>query len=299
VCYPEGIANSWNSGFQTPYNSSPDDVGFISKIIDTLADLYNINLNRVYACGMSNGGFQSYRLACDLENRIAAIASVTGNISTLTALNCVLDRHIPVLHIHGTQDPLVLYGGEPGYKSVEETINFFLTENQCSMIGDTVAYPNTNTTDSSTVERIHYASCGSGAEVMFYKITGGGHTWPNAYIDFIYGPTNRDFDASQEIWDFFNRFTLTGPTASEKVKEDLEVSIYPNPGNGNYELQITDYKPGEPSGLEVLDIAGRKIFAQQLTFSSTKINLSFLTKGVYFLKVEGKEQLFTRRIVKE
>ena len=109
VCYPNGIGNSWNSGFQFPYNSSPDDVGFVSKIIDTLSALYNIDLSRVYACGMSNGGFQSYRLACDLENRIAAIASVTGCISELTALNCVLSRKIPVLHIHGTAENNTCY----------------------------------------------------------------------------------------------------------------------------------------------------------------------------------------------
>ena len=120
VCYPNGIGNVWNSGFQVPYNSSPDDVGFVSKIIDTLATLYNIDLNRVYSCGMSNGGYQSYRLACDLENRIAAIASVTGELTTLTALNCTnQSRKVPVLHIHGTADPLVNYNGFAGSKSVE------------------------------------------------------------------------------------------------------------------------------------------------------------------------------------
>ncbi len=180
VVYPNGLNNSWNSGFTLPYNSSPDDVGFISKIIDTLVTLYNIDLNRVYACGMSNGGYQSYRMGCDLENRIAAIASVTGVISSLTAFYCNnQSRKVPVLHIHGTMDPLVLYNGSAGSESVEATVSFWVNGNLCSAASDTFHYPDIDVTDSSTVERIHYTNCGDGSEVMFYKITDGGHTWTN------------------------------------------------------------------------------------------------------------------------
>ncbi len=300
VCYPNGLSSRWNSGFVPPYNGGVDDVGFISKIIDTLYQLYNINLTRVYACGMSNGGFQSYRLACDLENRIAAIASVTGNISELTALNCVLSRKVPVLHIHGTEDPLVPYDGETGIKSVEETISFWLTKNQCSAANDTVHYPDIDPNDSSTVERIRYATCGSGTEVMFYKITGGGHTWPNAYINFIYGPTNRDFDASQEIWDFFNRFTLNGPVALNEIRNnEMEVSVFPNPVENSCRLQVTGYRLEENLKAEIFDLTGRKIFEQNIVSPSANLSLSEVEKGVYFLKVEGKQFSFTQRIVKQ
>ena len=300
VVYPNGLANSWNSGFTAPYNSSPDDVGFISKIIDTLANLYNIDLNRVYACGMSNGGFQSYRLACDLENRIAAIASVTGTISTLTALNCTSQsRKIPVLQIHGTADPLVPYGGDVGFKSVEETINFWLGKDQCNATSDTLAWPNTNLLDSSTVERIRYQSCGDGTEVMFYKITGGGHTWPNATFGYIYGPTNKDLDASQEIWNFFNRFTLIGPNRVEEVKEEDVVTVFPNPSEGEYELRFANRDFKQPMQLFVFDVEGRKVFEQKIIEAATKINLMMLESGVYFLKIEGKDFFVTKKIIKE
>ena len=300
VCYPNGIANSWNSGFTVPYNSSPDDVGFISKIIDTLYTLYNVDLTRVYSCGMSNGGFQSYRLACDLENRIAAIASVTGATTDLQAINCVLSRKIPILEIHGTADPLVPYGGSTGIKSVEQTISFWLGKDNCSSVNDTVHYPDIDIHDSSTVERIHYASCGSGTEVMFYKITGGGHTWPNAYIDYIYGPTNRDFDASQEIWNFFNRFTLNGPVNGvEEVKSEIELSVSPNPSGGNYELQITNYKVEQPTTVFVFDITGRKILEQKITSPTTELNLVNAANGIYFLKIEASAASVTKKIIKE
>lgn len=300
VVYPNGIANSWNSGFTIPYNSSPDDVGFISKIIDTLYTLYNIDLTRVYSCGMSNGGFQSYRLACDLENRIAAIASVTGATTDLQAFNCTLSRKVPVLEIHGTADPLVPYGGSTGIKSVEETISFWVGKNQCSNVNDTVHYPDTNPNDSSTVERIHYASCGSGTEVMFYKITGGGHTWPNAYIDYIYGPTNRDFDASQEIWDFFNKFTLNGPVNGvEEVRNEMEVSVSPNPSNGKYEIRNMKYENEQTVNVAVFDATGRKILEQKIFSTSTELNLSAFENGIYFLEMNGKNFAATRKIVKQ
>ena len=131
-----------------------------------------------------------------------------------------------MLEIHGTADPLVPYNGDTGFKSTEETISFWLNKDNCSSVNDTVHYPDIDPTDSSTVDRIHYATCASGTEVMFYKITGGGHTWPNAYINYIYGPTNRDFDASQEIWNFFNRFTLNGPVNGiAEVKNKIDVNV--------------------------------------------------------------------------
>jgi polyhydroxybutyrate depolymerase len=300
VVYPNGIANSWNSGFQFPYNSSPNDVGFISKIIDTLSALYNVNLNRVYACGMSNGGFQSYRLACDLENRIAAIASVTGSTTELTALNCTLSRKVPVLQIHGTVDPLVPYAGQTGVKSQEDNISFWLGKNTCSSVNDTVQYPNIDVTDSSTVERITYSNCGSGTEVMFYKITGGGHTWPNATFGYIYGPTNRDFDASQEIWDFFNRFTLNGPVSGvEEVASEIEVVVFPNPSEGKYEIRNMKYENEQPVNVSVFDATGRKILEQRAFSSSTEISLTGVGRGIYFLKLEGKDFSASKKLVKE
>ncbi len=300
VVYPNGIGNSWNSGFSAPYNSSPDDVGFLSKIIDTLALLYNIDLNRVYATGMSNGGFQSYRLACDLENRIAAIAPVAGTISTLTAFNCTSQsRKIPVLHIHGTADPLVPYGGDVGFKSVEETLSFWLGQDQCSATSDTIALPNINLLDSSTVERIRYQSCGDGTEVWFYKITGGGHTWPNATFDYIYGPTNRDLDASQEIWNFFNLFTLNGPNRIEEVKEEDVVSVYPNPMETTCELRFANRDIEKQIQLSVFDLSGRKILERKIVSSSTEINLSGVENGMYFLRLEGSGISWTKKLVKQ
>lgn len=294
---PDGLNNSWNSGFTAPYNSSPDDVGFVSKIIDTLYQLYSIDLTRVYACGMSNGGYQSYRLACDLENRIAAIASVTGTISSLTALNCALSRKVPVLQIHGTADPLVEYEGSTGSYGIEEAISFWLAKNQCSTVNDTLWVPDVNTTDSSTVQQIRYRTCGSATEVWFYKIIGGGHSWPNAPINFIYGPTNRDFDASQEIWDFFSNFTLNGVVGVEETRQEVNVSISPNPVSNMLDVKIVQPYYFESLQLEIFDLAGRKLLEHTLTANHSGVPVASLSRGIYVVKISGHGGMAVNRIV--
>lgn len=283
ICvFPNGLNSSWNSGFAPPYNSSPNDVGFISKIIDTLYQLYNINLSRVYSCGMSNGGYQSYRLACDLENRIAAIASVTGSLTSLTAINCALSRSVPVLEIHGTADPLVDYNGGAGYYGTEQTIDFWTDKNSCLSTPDTTAVPDTNPNDSSTVQKIKYLDCNNGTEVWLYKITGGGHTWPSAPIDYIYGPTNRDINASQEIWDFFNRFTLNGSVGIEENYTAPNFRCFPSPFQNELTIQFDSEFSTQTARL--YDLVGNVITEVPINHSTEKLYLGVIPSGIYLLK---------------
>lgn len=291
---PDGLNNSWNSGYQLPYNSFPDDVGFVSKIIDTLSLLYQIDLTRVYACGMSNGGYQSHRMGCDLEERIAAIASVTGSITDITVLNCLSSRKVPVLQIHGTADPLVPYAGDTGSYAIEDVLGFWRGRNQCSTVSDTVFVPDVDTTDSSTVQKIRWRICGSGTEVWFYKIIGGGHTWPNAPIPYIYGPTNKDIDASQEIWDFFKKFSLPSASGIPEQQEAF-VSVYPNPANDR--LYVDCDRLIET--ITVFNALGEQV--QQLSAGSfqTALSIGNWQPGMYFIKAEGKGFSALKRMVKK
>jgi polyhydroxybutyrate depolymerase len=81
MVYPNGTSSGgsqfWNAGISP---LGVNDISFLSNLIDSLKAQYNIDLNRVYSTGMSNGGFMSHTLACELSNRITAIASVTGSI---------------------------------------------------------------------------------------------------------------------------------------------------------------------------------------------------------------------------
>jgi poly(3-hydroxybutyrate) depolymerase len=163
--YPEGVNATWNAGLLP---NSVDDVGFISVLIDSLNADYNIDLARVYSCGMSMGGFMSFKLACELDDRIAAIASVTGLFATDAANNCSATRPVPVLQMHGTADPTVIYNGAPGYLSVDSTINFWRNRNNCN---DPVVVTNLPDIvfEGSTGQTFFYGGCDGGTEVLHYK----------------------------------------------------------------------------------------------------------------------------------
>lgn len=216
VAYPNGLNETWN--VSSP--SGTDDVGFISALIDTVNLTYNIDLERVYACGMSMGGFMSYRLACELSDRIAAIASVTG----LQAFNpCTPSRPVPVAQFHGTADPIVPYAGVP------TTIANWVGYNGCPMEPVVTDLPDIDTNDNSTVTLSYYGLCNNLSEVLLYTINNGEHTWPGA--SFIIGVTNQDIHASVEIWNFFKKYTLQGSTGIDGKGEehDFAWQIYPNP----------------------------------------------------------------------
>ncbi len=294
VVYPDGIANAWNVGWVGNYHSGIDDVGFISKLIDTMSLLYTVDLNRVYACGLSNGGFLSHRLACELGNRIAAIASVAGEFSDSVAYYCNPSRKIPVMMIHGTVDPTVPYSNGFGI-GTEESIAIWLNKNQCSAVNDTINLPDTNITDTATAQRINYRSCAGSTEVLFYKIINGGHTWPNALINTNYGPTCRDFDASAEIWNFFNRYTLTGPLGiTEPVQSQAEVKVYPNPFNNLVNIEA----PFAVTRAEVCNTLGQTVIVTENPSGIYALNLQLVKPGVYFLKLEGSNSLHTQILYK-
>ena len=209
VVYPNAIPN-WNSGIgENPDWPAPDvnDVGFIDALIDTLNYQYSIDLEKVYVCGFSNGGFMSYRLACELGHRFAAIASVAGVISMNQAANCEPSNTMPVLHIHGTEDAVVpINGGATGWHSVDETLSFWIDYNNCMEV-DTITLPDIDPTDGCTVEKISYTNCTDNSNVIYYKVINGGHTWPGAGESGLQlGNTNQDINASTEIWNFFKNY---------------------------------------------------------------------------------------------
>ncbi|MDZ4844012.1 MAG: PHB depolymerase family esterase [Chitinophagales bacterium] len=190
--YPDAISNEWNIN-----GSGVDDVGFIQAMIDTLYAEFRIDRNKVYSCGMSMGGYMSYRLACELTDHIAAIVSVTGLLATVP---CNPARPIPVMQIHGTDDPTVPYSGVP------QTISSWVQKNNCPQTPVVTQLPDIDPNDSTTVTMTHYAPCDDSTEVILYTVNGGGHTWPDAFINI--GVTTGDINASNIIWNFFKKYEL-------------------------------------------------------------------------------------------
>jgi len=295
VCYPDGIDNAWNSGF---YPDGVDDVGFINALIDKLHEDYAINLNKVYSCGMSNGGYQSFYMACELTNRFAAVASVTGSMLKFVLDNCTPSRAIPVMQIHGTKDSTVLYNGSAIGAPIEEVIKFWVENNQCNPVGDTLQIENTDTMDNTTAERITYTGGLYNNDVVFYKIADGAHTWPGSARQFTFlGDTNFDFSGSGEIWNFFNRYALSDSiSVSNETAPFVSVEVFPNPFNDfifiKGEVQFDE--------IQLIDLNGQ-LLQQTLIDKSNSINkvkLNHLNNRIYMLKLISEDKAYIRKIIK-
>lgn len=295
VVYPNGIANYWNSWGPAGTTYGANDVKFLSELIDTISAHYHVNPKRVYSCGMSNGGYMTYTLACNLADKLAAVASVAGTMSNYTYSNCNVSRKIPVLHIHGTTDPVVPYAtGATNSIGAEQTVAFWRDTDACANISDTTALANTSLTDGSTVQVIRYQNCPNNNEVLFYKITGGGHTWPGGFVDIpADGNTNRDISATDEIWNFFNRYTLDGPNGIDEISTDVRVEIAPNPAGD----KLTINTDREVINTQIYDLTGRKMLSLD---KSKTIDIEALYSGIYIavISTQGEHQS-TVRFVKQ
>lgn len=299
VVYANGISNSWNT-FNIPYHGGVDDVGFLSALIDTLHTHYHINLNRVYSTGMSNGGFMSYRLACELSGRIAAIASVTGSMTDSMMYYCNPARPVPVMRIHGTSDLIVNYNGSAAILPVDTCNAYWKHRNACPGAVDVQAIPNMVTNDNCTAERYTWTDCDNQSQVVFYKITDGGHTWPGADDMFggIAGATNRDFNASEAIWEFFNQYDLQGkrePVSNIPPEMQSIISVYPNPAHDfvTIELNNTHIKH-----ISLTDMTGKEITGtSEIRGQTAFLPLHRVGCGMYLLVCEGSGTKVVQKIV--
>jgi polyhydroxybutyrate depolymerase len=191
----------WNSGGWT-IGSTVDDVDFINTIIRFISQKYNINQDRIYSTGMSNGGFMSYHLACNLSSKIAAVASVTGSMSVQTYDDCNPYHPTSVLQVHGTIDGTVPLNGNSalGMESIYDVIEFWRSFNSC------IIEPVINTTDyfdlGYSVEHQTFNDCLNNNQVELYIVDGMWHTWPRE--------DNFGISASNIIWDFINTYDING-----------------------------------------------------------------------------------------
>ncbi len=260
-----------------------DDVAFLSDLIDSISAMYNIDPQRIYSTGMSNGGFMSYALACELSERIAAIASVTGTIDKDRLSYCAPTHQVPVMHIHGTNDPTVPYGDNATFFSVDSVIHYWTAFNHTDEIADFIAVPDVVTTDLCTAEHYIYDNGWAGSRVEHFKIIGGEHTWPGTAITFL-GITNQDINACKEIWLFLSQYRLNELTTISPATPDINLNTYPNPASTQLTIQTEIPQPV----VTISDAAGNTIYRHQYTDNSTiQIPVADWVKGIYVVRIEG------------
>jgi polyhydroxybutyrate depolymerase len=197
VVYPLGIKQDWNVGFGMSYLEGTDDVGFTEALLDKLKQDYRVDAQRVYATGLSRGGFFSLRIAAELPQLFAAVASVGGPMPEPVVRHHTRPGNVGVLLIHGTADQVVAYGGKAGgYLSAEETFRYWVKWNG---VGADAESRRALGGEVTWVER---------GNVALATVRDGGHTWPGAdpfNVGLPIGKTTRDIDANEVIWEFFAR----------------------------------------------------------------------------------------------
>jgi polyhydroxybutyrate depolymerase len=232
VAEREGFVTAYPNGSGSPVrwdqhlDSAPNhDFDFITQLLDTLGDELCIDEARVYATGLSYGAIMSSALGCVMADRFAAIAPVDG-IEHPDA--CDPGRPVPVLAVHGTADPILFFNGGVGDLGAAlsggtlEPPDTPIDLNGSGYPAAVKAWAESNGCGDATdddysehvIERTY--DCEPGAEVRFFIVEGGGHSWPGSAfskaIANVVGPTTDELDATEEIWSFFAKQALPAST---------------------------------------------------------------------------------------
>jgi polyhydroxybutyrate depolymerase len=223
--YPGG------SGGQRQQRPQPaDDIAFFNSMLDKLSVEYSVDATRIYATGLSDGGFMDVRLACTMADRIAAIAPVGAGMPK--NLSCLPSHPMPVMMINGTDDPVVKYngghykgaeyadsqGGGIAFLSTEDAAKYWAKLNNCATKPEKTKLPAKEKGGMKT-EVNTFEGCQQNSQVVLYSVDGGGNTWPGGeqYMsEKVVGKTSNDFNANQVMWSFFvSRHLSVDPTAQK------------------------------------------------------------------------------------
>ena len=292
---PTDGSNSWLHKTPTTHN----DINFIEAIIDTLSNDYNIDNDRVYACGYSEGGIFSYELGCRLNDRIAAFSSVSGSmlidafrVSYYNLGNCSPIHPTAVLLIPGTSDssPHSSYSGlQPYYMSVNDITTYWANHNNTDINPTVTQIPNTNNSDGSTVEKRIWENGDNCVAIQELKVINGDHDWPGS-------SGNMDIDASEEIWKFLSMYDINGlincGSTDITISSEIDFEIYPNPSSDF--LTIKSYFKTNLN-YSVYSSIGKLVINGKLDNLNNIIDIYNLEPQLYILKIDGKSY----KIIKE
>ena len=175
--------------------STADDLGFVESMISEISSQYNLDMERIYAAGYSNGGMMAYGLAHYKSDLIAAVASVSG-----VMLDCTgpTSHPMPVVHLHGTSDGVLPYNGNTYYSSAQSTLDHWINFN------NTTTTPTVSSDNSGgmTIEHYVYDQGDSLVSVEHYKYIGGDHVW--------FSSTFQGQNTSELVWSFVSRYDING-----------------------------------------------------------------------------------------
>ena len=272
--------NSFNWISKTP--GTFDDVPFFSSMIDAIASNYQIDQNRIYACGYSLGGDMTFELGCKLNNRIAAIAPVARTMQANPSSFCSPVHPTGVLTILGTDDLVspyngIVFAGIEYYISAAATHSYWATQNNCNPTA-------TMTTVSPSVERYTWSTPSGCAYVEELKVLGGGHDWPGSF-------GNMTIDSDSEIWRFVSRYDINGligcstTSINENNGQTDNFKVFPNPFKQELTIEV---KSIQSKAFSIYNVIGELVISGKLNSQVNTIDLSSLAPNVYILNIENK-----------
>jgi polyhydroxybutyrate depolymerase len=226
VIYPQAVDGptgwpNWNDcRNNAPILPEVNDVKFLTTLMDRTAADYLVDTDRIYVTGISNGGIMTLRLATEIPQRLAAVAPISASLPDSSECQDPATP-LPVLFMNGTADPMLPYAGgtignppdsEHGtVLPVETSVRTWCRINHTDTIPQTKEYTDKDPGDGSTVTCYTYSNGVGGTEVVFFKITGGGHAAPSIREQYsqlwqnYVGPQNHDIEMAEEIWNFFRQ----------------------------------------------------------------------------------------------
>ena len=287
ICYPLGtrdvIGNThWNANLEI---SETDDVGFLTELAIFLQEDRSLSSENTFACGMSNGGFMSYTLACEAPAVFSAVASVTGTMSGTDWEDCSSSDPIPVMQITGLMDDVVPadgsmstfggWGGAPDYLTVNE---FWKEKNECASTEVVDLFP--------TVQATYHRDGINGNQVWLFAISNMEHNWPGFWSTDDFG-----IIAAEEIWDFFS--LNTEMTTDVLNLPQIEFNVFPNPAQdfvnismeNSVEVPLRLYS-SDGKWLKELELS--ELTANVSGFDQWQLDISDLQSGIYFIAL-GKQ----------
>lgn len=175
---------------------STQDIAFVEALIDDLSARYCVDSNRIYATGYSLGSMFTYELACHLNTRFAAIASLAGTMP-VTPNSCALVENVSIMHIHGQDDPIISYDSEWEWKAWDSVGTMRDIPSLVRFWSEQYGCQNERETQSDSALHIVHDACDEGVRVEHYRLIGVGHEWPDAI---------RGVSTHEVIWNFVSEF---------------------------------------------------------------------------------------------
>ena len=188
-----------------------DDIAFLRAVLADVAANDGGDPKRAVLYGISAGGYMTGRLSCEMSDALRAIGNLIATARRDQLEACPQSKPLPYLLLMSKTDPVNPYAGlkrdgSGDLISAEETVAHFARRNGCRIATEETV-PVTDANDRSTAVIVRHGECTGGAEVLFYRLDGAGHTLPSRirYDSDRDNVVNRNIETAQELWSFFAR----------------------------------------------------------------------------------------------